>query len=227
MKKILVVDDTKDMADHINRVLSDQGYAVSIAADADEALESVKREKPDLFILDVQLPGLSGLKLCEILRKDVATSATPILMLTILRAESQKVQGLQSGADDYLTKPFGSKELVARVMALLRRVSQQTPMARRAIHAGDIVLDLDKHTVLSQGKDVKLSPKEFDLLTVLLQAKGRVLSRQHLLDSVWGYNSMSTSMTLKQHVKNLRKKLGPAGDKIQAVVNLGYKFADS
>lgn len=226
MRNILVVDDNKDMADHVNRILTDEGYNVSIAADADEALESLKRQKPDLFVLDVRLPGLSGLKLCEILRKDVSTAAIPILMLTVLHAENQKVQGLESGADDYLTKPFGSKELAARVNALLRRVSQHTPLPRRVIHAGDVVLDLDKHTVLSQGKDVKLSPKEFDLLTVLLQAKGRVLSRQHLLDCVWGYNSMATSETLKQHIKNLRKKLGLPGEKIQAVVNLGYKFAD-
>lgn len=222
--KVLVVDDEKDITALVAYHLEREGFHVLQAHDGLQALELVKRERPSLLVLDLMLPHLSGLDVCRRLRKEPDTARLPILMLTAKADETDKVLGLELGGDDYLTKPFGPRELVARVKALMRR-TEETPAAE-IVKVGNLEIDLGRYTVTVRKRAVELTTKEFDLLKALVLAKGRALTREHLLDRVWGYERASEieSRTVDVHVRRLREKLGPEAERILTVKNVGYRF---
>jgi DNA-binding response OmpR family regulator len=227
--KILVVDDEPDALELVSFNLRASGYTVATAADGDEALKKAREGQPDLIILDLMLPEVDGLEVCKILRRDPRTASVPILMLTAKAAEVDRVLGLELGADDYVTKPFSPRELVLRVKNLLR-----TKTAVGAVDAGkndsivwkEIAVDIPRHEVKVKGKPIELTSTEFKLLTVLLQRRGRVQSRDHLLRDVWEYDSLIDTRTVDTHMRRLRQKLGPAARYLSTVRGVGYRFAE-
>ena len=223
--KILVAEDDRDIADLIAHYLHKQGWTTHIAGAGDEALAYARRQQVDLVILDVMLPGLSGLEICRALRGDKATEAIPIIMLTARAEETDRIVGLEIGADDYLAKPFSPNELVARVRALMRR-SKRSEVQAATLSFGPIVMDLARHTVSDEGRDVRLTAKEFLLLQYLLEHPGRVLSRDLLLGDVWGYRYTGGTRTVDVHVRRLREKLPALVDSLVTVKQFGYKLAD-
>jgi DNA-binding response OmpR family regulator len=225
MPKVTIIEDDADISGLIEHYLSADGFRVSVAADGAEGLKRVKSSPPDLVILDLMLPGMDGLDVCKALRAAPATSALPILMLTAKGEESDKVIGLELGADDYLTKPFSPKELVARVKSLLRRKTRQEGTAPVYAYR-ELQLDRDRHEVTLKGKEVQLTAKEFALLQQLLENPGRVLTRQTLLDRVWGYQADVTTRTVDVHVRRLREKIPLLADAILTVKSLGYKLKE-
>jgi len=221
---VLVVDDEPDIVDLIRYHLEKEGLRVLHAPDGATALRLAPEELPDLVVLDLMLPGLDGLDVCRRLRAETATRRLPILMLTAKADEVDRVVGLEIGADDYVVKPFSPRELVARVKALLRRAQEQPrPQAQRA---GELVLDEPRHALAIQGRPVDLTAKEFALLAALMRAEGRVLSRDQLLENVWGYPSAAEieSRTVDVHIRRLREKLGPEARRIVTVKAVGYRF---
>jgi DNA-binding response OmpR family regulator len=222
---ILVVEDDTDIAALIAHYLERAGHRVVRLASGTDVLPRVRKTPPDLVILDLMLPGMDGLVVCQALRADPATAAIPISMLTARGEEADRVSGLEIGADDYVTKPFSPKELNARVAALLRR-SGRTASARTPIRYGAITIDADSHTVALDGEEVRLTAKEFLLLQYLLQHKGRVLSRDLLLSDVWGYNYTGGTRTVDVHIRRLREKLPPLSDAIETIKQFGYKLVD-
>jgi DNA-binding response OmpR family regulator len=223
--KILVVDDERNILETVGYNLEKAGFRVITATDGEIALQKARQEHPDLMVLDLMLPKMNGLEVCRVLRQEPALKAMPILMLSVQADETDKVVGLELGADDYMTKPFSPRELVARVRALLRRRSPDAEDAA-VFELEDMVVDWDRHTVRVAGERVELTSKEFGLLHVLVNAKGRVLSRDTLLDKVWGYERSLEieTRTVDLHVSQLRKKLGAAGKHIITVKNVGYRF---
>jgi DNA-binding response OmpR family regulator len=221
---VLVVEDEPDIRHLIAHHLGREGFRCREVATGAEALRAVRTSIPDLIVLDLMLPEMDGLEVCRRLRGDVGTAAIPIIMLTAKSDEIDRVVGLELGADDYVAKPFSPKELVARVRAVLRRARPDP--TRGVYREGPIVLDPGRHTVMVRGAPVALTPKEFDLLQVLLEAAGRVLSRQHLLTRVWGYAHADEieSRTVDVHVRRLRAKLGDDGRRIATVKSVGYRF---
>jgi two-component system alkaline phosphatase synthesis response regulator PhoP len=223
--KILVAEDDRDIADLIAHYLHKQGWTTHIASAGDDALAYARRQPVDLVILDVMLPVLSGLEICRALRGDKATETIPIIMVTARAEETDRIVGLDIGADDYLAKPFSPNELVARVRALMRR-SKRTDSEVTTLSVGSIVMDLSRHTVSDAGRDVKLTAKEFLLLQYLLEHPGRVLSRDLLLGDVWGYRYTGGTRTVDVHVRRLREKLPALVDALVTVKQFGYKLAD-
>ena len=222
--KILVVDDEKNIVTTITYNLEQAGFRTVTAFDGKQALELAQREAPDLITLDVMLPGIDGWEACRLLRQDGRTKRIPILMLTVKDDEADKVIGLELGADDYLTKPFSPKELVARIKAILRRTKEPIPEERITI--GDLQVDLGKHLARVGGKPVGLTAKEFALLRILLEAKGRVMGRELLLDRVWGFEQSLAieTRTVDVHIGQLRKKLGRAAIRLVTLKGVGYRF---
>ena len=241
-RKILVVDDEAILVETIAYNLEQAGYRVVTAADGSSALDAARSEIPDLIILDVMLPGMDGLEVCRQLRKESGTATTPIVMLTAKSDEIDKVVGLEVGADDYVTKPFGRRELLARVRALLRRSEYPHPgedrlgaqeaveavrPASRDLVAGPLRIDLAGRRVNCRGQDLELQPKQFELLAYLVRNRGTVLTRDQLLHNVWGYDYAGDTRTVDVHVRWLREKLeeDPANPKlIQTVRGVGYVF---
>ena len=223
---ILVAEDDRDIADLIAHYLRKQGWTPHIATSGDDALAYARRQAVDLVILDVMLPGLSGLEVCRVLRGDKATEAIPIIMVTARAEETDRIVGLEIGADDYLSKPFSPNELVARVRALMRR-SKRADVQAATLSLGPIVMDLSRHTVSDEGRDVKLTAKEFLLLQYLLEHRGRVLSRDLLLGDVWGYRYTGGTRTVDVHVRRLREKLPALVDALVTVKQFGYKLAEN
>jgi phosphate regulon transcriptional regulator PhoB len=221
---VLVVEDEPDIRALIVHHLTRDGFRCRTAGDGPEALARVRASVPDLIVLDLMLPGIDGLELTRRLRAEPASAAVPIIMLTAKADEVDRVVGLEMGADDYLGKPFSPKELVARVRAVLRRA--RPPDDARALAGGGIALDPARHRVTVAGAPVELTPKEFDLLHALMAGAGRVLSREVLLNRVWGYARADEieSRTVDVHVRRLRAKLGPEGRRITTVKTLGYRF---
>jgi DNA-binding response OmpR family regulator len=221
---VLVVEDEPDIRHLIAHHLEREGFRCREVATGAEALHAVRTAIPDLLVLDLMLPDVDGLVVCRRLRADVGTAAIPIIMLTAKSDEIDRVVGLELGADDYVAKPFSPKELVARVRAVLRRARPDT--SGRVYREGPIVLDPGRHIVTVRGTAVALTPKEFDLLQILLEAAGRVLSREHLLTRVWGYAHADEieSRTVDVHVRRLRAKLGDEGRRIATVKSVGYRF---
>jgi two-component system, OmpR family, alkaline phosphatase synthesis response regulator PhoP len=222
---ILVAEDDRDIADLIAHYFSRAGWRAHIAETGDEALASVRRNPADLVILDVMLPGLSGLEVCRALRADKTTAGIPIIMVTARAEEGDRIIGLEIGADDYISKPFSPNELVARVRALMRR-TQRTEPTGSTLAFGPMVMDLGRHTVLDEGREVKLTAKEFMLLQYLLQHRGRVLSRDLLLGDVWGYRYTGGTRTVDVHVRRLREKLPFLVDALVTVKQFGYKLVE-
>jgi DNA-binding response OmpR family regulator len=223
---ILVVEDDPDIAELVVRYLEKSGYATTRVSSGRDALDAVRIKAPDLIVLDVMLPQLDGLEVCRLLRASAATAAIPIIMLTARAEESDRIVGLEIGADDYLAKPFSPNELVARVRALLRR-SQRAPTPATGVNTyGSIALDAERHSVSSAGQEVVLTAKEFLLLEYLMQHRGRVLSRDLLLEDVWGYRYTGGTRTVDVHVRRLREKLPQLVDALVTVKQFGYKLSD-
>ena len=222
--KILIVDDEKTIAETIRYNLERAGFRTLTAHDGQRALELAQRELPDLITLDVMLPEHDGFEVCRLLRQDPRTKRIPVILLTVKNEESDKIVGLELGADDYMTKPFSQKELVARVKALLRRAKE--PVAEELISVGHLCVDFGRHVVTVASKPVELTAKEFELLKALLEAKGRVLSRDFLLDRVWGLEQSLEieTRTVDVHVGQLRKKLKHESKRLITVKNAGYRF---
>jgi two-component system response regulator RegX3 len=224
MTRVLVVEDEESFSDALSYMLRREGYETVVAADGLGALAEFDRGGADIVLLDLMLPGLSGTEVCRTLR---AKSSVPIIMLTAKDTEIDKVVGLELGADDYVTKPYSARELVARMRAVLRRGAEGEPSADSTLAAGPVRLDVDRHVVAVDGRPVALPLKEFDLLELLLRNAGRVLTRGQLIDRVWGADYVGDTKTLDVHVKRLRAKLepDPANPRhLVTVRGLGYKF---
>jgi len=223
--KILVVDDEPETVELIEFNLKQAGFGVITAADGAEALRTARAQLPDLIVLDLMLPELDGLEVCKLLRRDPATAAIPILMLTAKATEVDRVVGLELGADDYVTKPFSPRELVLRVRKLVDRGKHQPPKLEKFVFA-DLTIDIPAHMVAVQGKPVELTATEFKLLTILAQRAGRVQSRDQLLADVWKYEAAIETRTVDTHMRRLREKLGPAARHLDTVRGVGYRFVD-
>ena len=223
---ILIVDDAKDIAKLVQSILTDAGFKTTHVADADSAVARLKSDTYDLILLDIELGGISGLHLLEMLRKDPRTARMPVILMTVLGSESQKVRGLGAGADDYVVKPFSGKELLARVQALLRR-SRSAAQPEDVIESGGVTLDLNRREVAVKGKRVKLTTMEFDFLALLVKHKGYVLSYRTLSETLSQGAQVMNSETLYAHIKNLRRSLGDAGKLIETVHGVGYKFVEA
>jgi DNA-binding response OmpR family regulator len=230
LARILVVDDEPSLVDTIRYNLKREGHDVSVAYDGLEALDVARRLRPDLIVLDVMLPKMDGFEVCRTLRNE---TTSPILMLTAKASEIDKVVGLEIGADDYLAKPFSFRELLARVRALLRRVqmlrAEPRPLtaADEQLTSGDLVVDLARHEVTRAGRLIALKPKEFDLLAYLMRNRGRVLTRDVLLQNLWGYEYDGGTRTVDVHVRGLREKIEDDPSRpelIQTVRGVGYRF---
>jgi DNA-binding response OmpR family regulator len=229
MSRILIVEDDRDIADLIDHALQKAGYSTELTASGTDALARVRANAPAAIILDLMLPGLDGLQVCRALRSDEETAAMPIIMVTARGEESDRVGGLELGADDYLTKPFSPRELVARVGALLRRSQPETMRSAGAapvLRYADLVVDSDRHQVTLAGNEVKLTAKEFLLLHYLMRRKGRVVSRDQLLTEVWGYQYTGGTRTVDVHIRRLREKIPLLEQAIETVKQFGYRLAD-
>lgn len=231
-EKILVVDDEPTLRETLAYNLENAGYDVITAADGPAALKSARNEAPDLVILDIMLPGMDGFEVCRILRKEMTT---PVLMLTARDDEIDRVVGLEVGADDYLTKPFSMRELLARVKAMLRRVrlireeidSEGVVSSKKIISFDDLVINLDRHEISLGGEPLALKPKEYELLVFLAQHHGHVLSRENILETVWGWEYIGDSRTVDVHIRWLREKVekDPASPtRIITIRGVGYRF---
>jgi DNA-binding response OmpR family regulator len=223
MARILVVEDDHDIADLIVHYLRKAGHTASWLTSGAEVLPHLRSSPADLVILDWMLPGLSGMAVCDALRADTAMTHLPIIMLTARGDEADRVAGLERGADDYVTKPFSPKELVARVAARLRRPAAIAPDGAVMTY-GAITIDTDRHQVTSDGNEVRLTAKEFLLLKYLVQHRGRVLSRDLLLTDVWGYQYTGGTRTVDVHIRRLREKLPVLNEAIETVKQFGYKL---
>ena len=224
-KRILIVEDERDMADLVAMRLTREHYEVEVARDGSEGLEKIRSLRPDLVVLDLMLPGMSGTEIAAQVRSDPRTAAIPILMLTAKSEESDIVVGLKLGADDYVTKPFSMSVLLARIAAILRRSSDASSSESGMIKAGPIVIDQHRHEVQVNGENITLTLTEFRILTALAAARGRVLSRNQLIDQILGIDAVVTDRTIDVHLTALRRKLGAARNHIQTVRGLGYKLA--
>jgi two-component system response regulator RegX3 len=224
MTRVLVVEDEESFSDAVSFMLRREGYDVVVTSEGNRAVEEFERNGADLVLLDLMLPGISGTEVCRLIR---AQSQVPIIMLTAKDGEVDKVVGLELGADDYVTKPFSSRELLARIRAVMRRHGDHEELLPVVVEAGPVRLDVDRHTVVVRGQGVTMPLKEFDLLEILVRNSGRVLTRTQLIDRVWGSDYVGDTKTLDVHIKRLRAKIeeDPANPlHITTVRGLGYKF---
>jgi len=223
--RVLIVEDDQDIAALIAHYVEKAGHQPEIVPDGGRALAAVRDAPPDLVILDLMLPGMNGLEVCKALRLDSRTAALPVIMLTARGEESERILGLDSGADDYIVKPFSPNELMARVRALLRRAAPPD-VKERILRCGPISVDVERHTVSNAGEPVRLTAKEFLLLQYLLEHRGRVLSRDRLLSDVWDYQYPGATRTVDVHVRRLREKLPSLEKALVTVQQFGYKLAE-
>jgi len=221
--KILIVDDEPDALEVLGFKLKEAGYAPLFAKDGARAILIARDERPALIVLDLMLPEVDGLEVCKILRRDPATAAIPIVMLTARAAEMDRVIGLEIGADDYVTKPFSPRELVLRIKKQLARAkSSDEPMGQ--IRLGELEIDVPRHEVKIAHEPVTLTPTEFRLLEILARRRGRVQTRERLLQDVWGYENPIDSRTVDTHMRRLREKIGGAADYLETIRGVGYRF---
>jgi two-component system phosphate regulon response regulator PhoB len=225
MKKgtILVIDDEKDLIELVRYNLEKEGFDVIAATDGQSGLEVVKKHRPDLVMLDLMMPGLDGLQVCQRLRADPRMGRVPVIMLTAKATEADRVVGLELGADDYITKPFSPREVVARVKAVLRRTSPQQD-DRQVIRSGDLSIDLSGHEVSYKGQRIALTATEFRILEFLAARPGRVFSRDEIIDAALGNETAVFDRTVDVHITAIRRKLGHGADQIETVRGFGYKF---
>ena len=224
MERVLIVDDDPDIVRLVSYNLSHSGYEVQIATSGREALDLVQKQPPDLIVLDVMLPDVDGLEVCRTLRLQAPSRRIPILMLTARGEEIDRVVGFELGADDYVSKPFSPRELVLRVKSILRRIGTGRT---DVMHAGRIQIFPERRQCFVASSLVTLTAKEFDLLFELMKASGNVLTREVLMDRVWGYHGDATSRTLDTHVRRLREKLGPDGNSVETVRGVGYRISEA
>src|SRR5262249_41200059 len=225
-QRILVVDDEPDLLELVRVNLSQAGFEVETAETGRQALERVRRAAPDLLILDLMLPDLSGTEVCRHLRADTSLGEIPIIMLTPRAAEVGRVGGLEIGADDYVTKPFSPRELTLRVRAVLRRRQPASAGGSQVLERAALRLDPERHRCFVEKTEIELTAKEFALLHGLMMRPGRVMTREQLLDDVWGTDIAVTTRTIDTHLKRLREKLGPASHLIETVRGVGYRFSE-
>jgi len=225
VSRILIVEDSADIADLIRHYLERAGHTIEVATSGSDVLPRARAHAPDLILLDLMLPGMDGLLVCQALRRDRATAAIPVIMLTARGEEADRVRGLELGADDYITKPFSPKELVARVAALLRRTRAAATPAT-VLRYGPVTMDIDRHQVRLDDTELRLTAKEFLLLRYLIEHRGRVLSRDLLLSDVWGYRYTGGTRTVDVHVRRLREKLPLLKTALATVKQFGYKLDD-
>ena len=223
--RILVAEDDPDIGGLLEHYLRKAGFLPTLVTSGRDVIPQIKREAPDLLVLDLMLPGLDGLQLCRAIRADAGMAAIPIIMVTAKGEESDRIVGLELGADDYITKPFSPNEVVARVRALLRRANRAAPTDSRLSY-GVLSMDVDRHVVKVDGREVRLTAKEFLLLQYLMQHRGRVLSRDLLLSDVWSYSYTGGTRTVDVHVRRLRDKVPMLADAIVTVKQFGYKLLD-
>ena len=225
MPRILVAEDDPDIAGLVRHYLEKAGYAVEVTGVGTDVAPRLRQTPTDLLVLDVMLPGMDGLAVCRALRGDPATAAVPIIMLTAKAEESDRIAGLELGADDYITKPFSPREVVARVRALLRRAERPAPTTTLLTY-GPLTIDVERHVVAVQGAEVRLTAKEFLLLRYLMEHRGRVLSRDLLLSDVWDYSYTGGTRTVDVHVRRLREKLPFMVTALVTVKQFGYRLLD-
>ena len=223
--RILVAEDDPDIGNLLDHYLGKAGFTATVVTSGRDVMPQIKRDAPDLVVLDIMLPGLDGLEVCRAIRADPNSAAIPIIMLTARGEESDRIVGLELGADDYITKPFSPNEVVARIRALLRRAHRAAPADNRLTY-GSLTVDVDRHVVKVAGQEVKLTAKEFLLLQYLMQHRGRVLSRDLLLSDVWSYSYTGGTRTVDVHVRRLRDKVPMLADAIVTVKQFGYKLLD-
>jgi len=221
---ILIADDEEDVLNLVSSNLENVGYSVIRAADGESALDAARAAAPSLVVLDLMLPGMSGLEVCKVLKSDPATSNIPIIMLTAKAEEVDRVLGFELGADDYITKPFSPRELVLRVKSVTRRNHGYKELDK-VMNVGKIFLDRTHHEVKVRSKSLELTPTEFKLLMILMERKGRVQSRERLLNDVWGYENLIDTRTVDTHVRRLREKLGSEAQRIETVRGFGYRVS--
>jgi DNA-binding response OmpR family regulator len=225
MAHILVVEDDQDISGLIEHYLQKAGHEVRRLAAGGAVMPHLRKEPADLVILDLMLPGMDGLLVCQAMRTDPSTASIPVIMLTARAEESDRLTGFEMGADDYVTKPFSPRELTARVTALLRRTAK-TAATGGVLRYGPIEIDAERHTVTADRREVRLTAKEFLLLQYLVQHRGRVLSRDLLLTDVWGYQYTGGTRTVDVHIRRLREKMPVLSDAIQTIKQFGYKLED-
>src|SRR5215471_1564491 len=225
--RILIVEDDHDIALLVARYLDKAGFIADIVSSGPDALAAITARPPEVLILDLMLPQVDGLEICRRVRANPAAAATPIIMLTARSEESDRIVGLELGADDYLAKPFSPNELVARVRALVRRAQRSAPATGRTVNYGSVEVDPERHVVTDNGEAVTLTAKEFMLLEYLLQHRGRVLSRDVLLTDVWGYRYTGGTRTVDVHVRRLREKIPLLSKALTTVKQFGYKLLES
>ncbi|MEQ1859531.1 MAG: response regulator transcription factor [Chthoniobacteraceae bacterium] len=225
-KKILIADDEADVLNLLAMSLKTAGYQVLACDDGESALDSARRALPSLVVLDLMLPGMSGLEVCRALKSEPATRAIPVIMLTAKAEEIDRIVGLELGADDYVTKPFSPRELVLRIRSILRRSETRSEPADVLRH-GEIQVDRSRYEVLVKGRPIEFTATEFKLLTVLMERRGRVQSRDTLLNDVWGYENLIDTRTVDTHIRRLREKLGKAADCIETIRGFGYRMIDA
>jgi two-component system, OmpR family, phosphate regulon response regulator PhoB len=224
-ERILLIEDEPDIAEVLQYNLEKEGFEVAVAHRGDSGLEAIRREPPDLVLLDLMLPGIDGLEIFRMLKRDAATSRLPIVMLTARSEELDRIVGLELGADDYISKPFSPREVVLRVKAVLRRLQPEPEeTASDRLEVGGIQLDISGHQLHVRGKEAPLTATEFRLLRLLMERGGRVQTRGQLLSDVWGYAEDIDSRTVDTHIRRLRRKLGPEADRIETVIGVGYRL---
>jgi two-component system phosphate regulon response regulator PhoB len=222
-ERILLIEDEPDIAEVLQYNLEKEGFQVEVARRGDTGLEMVRKEHPDLILLDLMLPGIDGLELTRLLKRDPATAHLPIVMLTARGEEVDRIVGLELGADDYISKPFSPRELILRVKAVLRRLQHEEAASER-LEVGRIELDISGHQLRVQGREMPLTATEFRLLRLLMERGGRVQTRGQLLSDVWGYAEDIDSRTVDTHIRRLRRKLGPEAERIETVIGVGYRL---
>lgn len=225
-KRILIVDDEEDVTDLVAHHLRSKNYEVLTLNDSNRVVAQARKFEPDLFILDVMMPDLNGIQLCRLLRAEDAYVDTPIILLTAKVEESDRILGLETGADDYVCKPFSPHELMLRVDNLLRHSSERATVSSEVYRAGKLTVDLDRHTVAVSGRKIPFTATEFRLISLLVERKGRVQSRDHLLNNVWNYESDMETRTVDTHIRRIREKLGSEADLIETVRGVGYRVSE-
>ncbi|TVR47665.1 MAG: DNA-binding response regulator [Puniceicoccaceae bacterium] len=225
-KKILVVDDEIDVTELVGYHLSAKGYAVDLVQDPSKVMGRIRSWQPDLVLLDIMMPGFSGIQICRMMRADPRLKEIPVIFLSARTEENDRVQGLETGADDYVCKPFSPRELILRVESVLRRRggAGDTPVAK--LRVGGVLLDAEVHAVSVRGTPVELTATEFKLLRLLMERKGRVQARDHLLTRVWNYDSKIETRTVDTHIRRLREKMGDEAELIETVRGVGYRMVD-
>ena len=225
-KRILVVDDEVDVTELVAYHLRAKGFQVETLNDPNGSIGTARTFLPDLVILDVMMPDLNGVQICRMLRADPKLKKVPVIFLTAKAEEADRIQGLETGADDYVCKPFSTKELVLRVQSILRRLSEGAPEEPKKLQIGQIILDVDRHAATVVGQPIELTATEFKLLRLLMERRGRVQTREHLLINVWNYETEIETRTVDTHVRRLREKLGAEADWIETIRGVGYRMAE-